>query len=82
MKKIGCLSLPDTPASGLSRACRRRSAWLNPHFLTSSIGLARHLGFKKLLCQRELNVTPLSQEDEYKTQIPVEKNFSFSIFFL
>ena len=40
------------------------------------------LNLKKLLYQRELNITPLSQEDEYKTQNPVERNFSFSIFFL
>jgi hypothetical protein len=37
---------------------------------------------KKLLQHYEQNVTPLSQEDEYKTQFFVQKNKSFFIFFL
>jgi len=37
---------------------------------------------KELLRQHEQNVTPLSQEGEYRTPRADEKNFSFSIFFL
>jgi hypothetical protein len=37
---------------------------------------------KELLPEHERNVTHLSQEGEYRTQNPDERNFSFSIFFL
>jgi hypothetical protein len=47
-----------------------------------SFGYAGYAFIKILLPQHEQNVTPLSQEGEYRTTGHHQKDFSFSIFFL